>query len=215
MNRLPFASRPAQRITRHTASPVRYWLTPSQTTIVLRVHRSPLRAAACSKSSISKSTATNVTLFRSAPAACSRSRFTLAVAGMIHFENLDRVKRFEPPGPRIEARTEQHDLLRLTDRLLDPVVDQTRAGDAGGSRARPTQVDVASPAFAHRTYGKQLWPASASFPATVRRPADRQTRAARRPWHARTPGTSPCIRRYGLADAAAFRGLRKKNVYSF
>ncbi len=81
--------------------------------------------------------------------------FHLCGCRMIHFKNLDGIQRGEPPGPRIEARTEQHDLLGLSDRFPDPVVDQPRPGDAGGARARPLPVDVAVEHVAHGTYREQ------------------------------------------------------------
>ena len=156
MNRLRGASRPAQRITPQTASPVRYWLTPSHTTIV----RSS-RIEAGIAQTLFEIIDLEIDGDKGHPVQIGSGSlqslpFHLCRCRVIHFKNPDGIERGEPPGPRIEARTEQHDLLGLSDRFPDPVVDQPRAGDAGGSRARPLPVDVAGQHFAHRAYRKQF-----------------------------------------------------------
>ena len=185
MNRLPGASLPAQRITPHTASPVRYWLTPSHTTMAGRVASKPAARSNWSKSSFSKSTLTKVTLRqigmrRSQPLLLHRGG-----VGMIHFEDARGCQRIQAPRPRIEAGAEQHDLI---DAHQPPARSSRRSAwcarcprcgrRASGDRYRHS---TAPPPAANR----KAWRRAEARREAALPPADRQRRARLALWHVR------------------------------
>ena len=142
MNRLPGASRPAQRITPQTASPVRYWLTPSHTTIA---GRDGIEAGGAQQCIEVVDFEIDLDERHLVQIGFRRVQPRLLHAGVLGWSTSNTAgacQRSEPPGARVEAGTEQHHLVDLARRLCDPVVDQLRAGDAGGSRAWPAAVDV-------------------------------------------------------------------------